>query len=159
MEATDPAPRTLRSDLWRCTPLPEDIEEGLRREVGLLRMRERRRHFPARLSLGTPGADLVAAELAFPLRPEDDMGLLGDVAEALAERLPASVSACWAWLSRPGVPDLHDADVLVRAAAEHGAARTGRGLAGFAVVTRCGWADPQTGRQRRWKRLRLDRSD
>lgn len=129
-------------------PLPQ-----LRREVGELRGRERRRVFEPAVSVGVP----AGARESFLVRTSDrsvvDTALRTDVVADLVERTPDDCR--FAWITRSGVPELHDLDLAWLAAAELAFGIHGRPLAGFFAVTRSGWLDVRTGLRRTWRRLRL----
>jgi hypothetical protein len=137
--------------------LTDDARDALRAEVGALRLRERRRVFPAELCLGTLGGRRVTATLPWPVPPEYDDALLADLVDALGDR--GGVAAEAVWLLRPGVPEPHDVDMRLAAVAHRVAEARDAPGAGFLVVTRYGWLEPRSGESRRWKRLRLGRTD
>jgi hypothetical protein len=138
-------------------PLTVHSEPDFRAEVARLRSGERRRMFPAHVHIGLPAGPQRRLEVPWPAPEEYDAGLLFDLADALLDAFLQEAPDCalvWAWLTRPGVAEVHDCDLgwfsaVLRA---FGAHRTT--LGGFRVVTRSGWLDPATGASRTWKRLR-----
>ena len=133
-------------------------EEGAawRREVGGFRASEQRRRHPLGIHVGEPGGWRTTVELPWPEPRWRDSGLRTDVVTALlAHTDPATVVAAHGWITRPGVPELHDADLAWFAAAVRGWGAHGVALTGFHAVTRTGWVDVVTGEHRVWKRLRL----
>ncbi len=148
--------------------LPVALTGALRREVGLVRLAERRRLFAARLGVGEPGARGPGTALSGEVAPWRgrpwppgawlDAGVRLDVADRLLEH-PAATAAPSpaAWLVRPGTPTLHDEDLAWLAALRHAASARSMRLGGFWVVTRYGWLDPVGGASRTWKRLRVQR--
>jgi hypothetical protein len=138
-------------------PLTQSERQALRTEVGSLRMREQRRLFPAELCLGSYGEHRLTVALPWPLPPEYDDALLGELTDALWDRCHGGSRSVW--LVRPGVPDLHDVDVRLAAVVERVADCRGVPASPFLVVTRYGWLEPRSGETRRWKRLRLLRGD
>lgn len=132
------------------TAVPEAL---LRLEVGRLRRRETRRSFDSALFVGT--LDGERDSFVLPLRdaPAVDTGVRTDVVCTLLDRTdPARRTV---WLVRPGHPEPQDADLAWAGAARRAFALHDRPLEGCYVVTRYGWLDLDTGRSRRWKRLRL----
>ena len=127
-----------------------------RQEVGDFRAREQRRRHPLGVHVGEPGGWRTSLELPWPEPRWHDGGLRDDLVTGLLARTdPVTVAAAHAWITRPGVPELHDADLAWFAAAVRGFGAHGVGLAGFRAVTRTGWVDVATGDRRAWKRLRL----
>jgi hypothetical protein len=137
--------------------LTEAERDALRVEVGSLRLRERRRVFPAELCLGRLGERRVAVPLPWPVPAAYDDALLADLVDALVDRGGVPTEAVW--LLRPGVPEPHDVDMRLAAVAHRVAEARDAPGARFLVVTRYGWLEPRSGASRRWKRLRLDRTD
>jgi len=127
-------------------------EAALRREVGLFRRGEHRRRFPVRLSLGEPAGSRSDLEVPGEIDPQ----LGTDLALLLAEQAPDDSwrRLVW-WITRPGVPDLHEMDNLWVAATSMAGGVLGRDPLPLYVITRSGWLDPATGASRRWVRLRL----
>lgn len=116
---------------------------------------ERRRLFPARLHVGTPGASRLSASI--PEAPSE-FGTRVDLIHAMAREAERSGVATptgvpWVWLTRSGaaVPDHLDFSFL--APALHAYAEVSQPLT-FFVVTRRGWHDPRSGLHRTWSRLR-----
>jgi hypothetical protein len=141
----------------RVTTLTESERDALRVEVGLLRLREHRRLFPAELCLGAYADRRITLPLPWPVPGTYDDALLGELTDALWDRWDAPSGATW--LLRPGVPDPHDLDVRLTAVTERVAECRGTAPSPFVVVTRYGWVAPRSGESRRWKRLRLLRTD
>jgi hypothetical protein len=145
-------------------PMPTHAEAGaavvpahalaLRTEVGLLRMRETRRVFDVQVHLGALGG---GEHDTFVVRAQDvpvlDQGLRTEVVVVLAEQLGTRDPAVW--VTRPGVPELHDVDLHWLSATDRAFAELGRPSPEFYAVTRYGWLDVRTGQGRSWKRLRL----
>lgn len=122
-------------------------------EVGTFRRREGRRVFDVRVHVGTPGGHresfvVRAAELTVM-----DHWTRAEVITRLVAAAGAAARA--AWLTRPGLPVLHDTDLEWMAAAREGFAAHAVGLPSFHAITRTGWLDVATGEARTWKRLRL----
>ena len=90
-----------------------------RREVGRFRAAEQRRRHPLGLHVGEPGGWRESVELPWPEPAWCDAGLRLDVLVALLGRLDPAVVATHGWITRPGVPELHDADLAWWAAALH----------------------------------------
>lgn len=146
--------------------LSESERVALRVEVGALRLRERRRHFPAELCLGSYAGPRVSMPLPWPVPETYDDALLGELLDALWDRWdrcdssdPSDPVTGATWLLRPGVPDPHDLDVRLTAVTDRVAACRGASRSPFVVVTRYGWVAPRSAESRRWKRLRLVRTD
>ena len=137
--------------------LTETERDALRVEVGALRLRERRRHFPAELCLGSYAGARITLPLPWPVPATYDDALLGELVDALWDRRGGPTGTLW--LLRPGVPDPHDLDVRLSAVTERAAQCRGAAPSPFAIVTRYGWLEPRSGETRRWKRLRLLRPD
>ena len=132
---------------------PDALPEAWRREVGRFRVAERRRVFPLGVHVGVPGGPRSSLELPWPPTGLDP-GLRFDLVAAL---LTQGASPAYLWLTRPGVPELHDEDLDWHAAAVRAFDAHGVALAGVHAVTRTGWLDVVTGGSRSWKRLRLPR--
>jgi hypothetical protein len=130
--------------------MPTDA--ALRLEVGRFRQGEHRRRFPTRLSLGELAGDRTSIEVP----TEFDLQLGTDLALALAHRIAPDAweDLVW-WVTRPGVPDLHERDNRWIAATAQAAGVLGRTRLPLYVITRAGWLDPVGGGSRRWVRLRL----
>ena len=143
--------------------LPAESPAGLghtravwRREVGEFRAGEQRRRHPLRVHVGEPGGWRETIDLPWPEPLWHDTGLRVDVVSALLARTdPRTVIAAHGWITRPGAPELHDADLAWYAAAVLGWGAHGVVLSSFHAVTRSGWVDVVTGERRAWKRLRL----
>ena len=135
-------------------PTPDDL--AFRGEVARLRADERRRRFPLGLNVGHPDGHRCGHQLPWPVPTEYDAGLRFDVLDALVEQLLPTWQdgSIWCWLTRPGVPEVHDVDLDWLAAARRATGAHGVPLVGFRAVTRTGWHDTMTGRSRWWKRLR-----
>jgi hypothetical protein len=134
---------------------PTDLSAAWRREVGEFRAREQRRRHPLGIHVGDPGRWRGSTELPWPEPRWHDAGVRVDVVTALLARIDPTVVAASGWLTRPGVPELHDADLDWYAAAVRGFGAHDVTLTGFRAVTRTGWIDVVTGERRVWKRLRL----
>jgi len=128
-------------------PVPPATARLLRRAVLDLALTERRRHFPTRLHVGTPGGPTV--------RVDDDRcwdaGLRADIAAAVLTG--GSGPSATVWLTRPGSLVLQDSEAdwlgpLLRSADESDVDLL------YVVVTRHGWVDPRTGVRREWQRIR-----
>ena len=132
-----------------------DLLGAWRREVGAFRSAEQRRRHPLGLHVGAPDGGRESVELPWPEPDWYDAGLRLDVVAGLLGRVDPAVEAAHGWITRPGVPELHDADLAWCAAARHGWDVHGIVLVGFRAVTRTGWVDVLSGERRSWKRLRL----
>ncbi len=150
MEQPHPVPTTRPTDRQAADP-----RAGWRREVGELRVREQRRRHPLGVHVGEPAGRRESLELPWPEPGWYDSGLRVDLVTALLARPGARVGSAACWLTRPGVPDLHDADLAWYAAALRGFGAQDVTLTGFYAVTRSGWLEVATGDRRAWKRLRL----
>ncbi len=140
-------------------PSAPDVSAGpdFRAEVARLRAEERRRLFPVRLHVGDPGGPRRRFEMPWPVPEEYDAGLLFDLTDAIVDGLLRDAPGrgpTWAWVTRPGVPEVHDIDLRSFSAVRRVFGAHGLTLGGFRVVTRTGWLDPETGAGRTWKRLR-----
>jgi hypothetical protein len=135
-------------------PVAGDVEWRL--EVGRTRAAHPRRALPFTVNVGWPAGDRVSATAPWPLPQEYDAGLRFDVLDALLEQWEEAgePSAC-VWLTRPGVPTVHDEDLLWLAAATHACAAREIALVTVRAVTHTGWLDVLTGESRVWRRLRL----
>jgi hypothetical protein len=123
--------------------------------VAALRAQEQRRRHPLGLHVGEPDRWRESVELPWPEPRWQDGGLRRDLVVTLLARTGPEVGVASCWLTRPGVPELHDADLAWYAAAVHGFGAHGVALAEFYAVTRTGWVDVVRGERRAWKRLRL----
>jgi hypothetical protein len=134
-------------------PLPASVHALLRRAVLDHTRSERRRQFPARLHVGTPGArgpvhEIVEEGLGHAVRTDVAAALLAGAGQAHPD-FPGPL----VWLTRPGELTLHDVDAawipaVLAAGAESGVPPT------VVVVTRRGWWDPRSDLRREWQRLR-----
>jgi hypothetical protein len=97
----------------------------------------------------------MSVALPWPEPRWHDAGVRLDVVTALLARTDPAVATAHGWITRPGVPELHDADLDWYAVAVRGWGVHGVALTGFHAVTRTGWVDVLTGERRAWKRLRL----
>jgi hypothetical protein len=143
-------PATLRGRLVAMPvlhpPLPPATGRLLRQMVLDLARSDRRRHVPAMLHVGRPGAGVnhVRDE------PDWDHGLRTEIVGAV---LRATADPPWVWLTRTGPLCLQDADAGWLAATLAAAAEREVDV-GFVVVTRHGWRDPRSGLGRQWQRIR-----
>ena len=126
----------------------------LRREVGRFRAAEQRRRFPATLHVGRLDGSRTTLEVPATGGPLDRATAFDLLDCRLDAGLPAEVDA---WVTRAGVPELHDADLLWLTVTSAAVAARGSSLVSFHAVTRTGWLDVRTGETRVWVRLRLDR--
>lgn len=131
-------------------PVAPRLAALLRRAVLDHATSEPRRHFPARLHVGTPGGThrVLALDGA-----ETDHSLRTDVVAAMLSRAPASDPGPIVWVTRPGELELQDVDAAWLAAALAATGEAGRPLT-MVAVNRHGWWDPRSGATRRWRRLR-----
>ena len=133
-------------------------DPAFRREVATFRVPDRRRTFPMHLHVGLPDGDRRRLEVPWPVPASYDVGLRLDLADALVDALAAEwppEAPAWGWLTRPGLPELHDCDLAWLAVLRHAFGVHDLTLAGFRAVTRTGWLDVLTGESRTWKRLRV----
>jgi hypothetical protein len=105
---------------------------------------------PVSLHVGVPGR---AAGHLVERGQVLDQALRTDIAAALIQRTGAAEGRRWAWLTRSGALELHDADAAWSAAWYAACAESGVDVP-FVVVTRTGWRDPRSGVRREWSRLR-----
>ena len=126
----------------------------LRQEVGRFRAAEQRRRFPTTLHVGRLDGTRTALEVPATAGPLDRATAFDLLDCRLDARLPAEVEA---WVTRPGVPELHDEDLLWMTVTSAAVAARGASLVSFHAVTRTGWLDVRTGESKVWVRLRLDR--
>jgi hypothetical protein len=141
-------------------PPPSDLEPAAwRTEVGRFRGSQSRRRFPLTVHVGVPLGPRVAAEVPWPMPPGYDDGLRFDLVDALLDAWSGSQSPRppegYLWLTRPGVPEPHDVDLLWHAAATRAFAAHDVALVGVLALTRTGWVDVRSGERRGWRRLRL----
>ena len=126
-------------------------------EVAGLRAGERRRRFPLGVHVGHPVGPRRGLEVAWPVPCEYDAGLRFDVADRLVLALMEEWSdppAIWGWVTRPGVPELHDCDLEWFAGVSRAVGAHDVVLAGFRAVTRTGWHDVVSGESFIWRRPR-----
>ena len=125
-------------------PSPFDDESERIRAV------EDRPSFPLGVHVGSPGGERRSLEVRWPVPSEYDDGLRFDLVAGLLDHLGCgdSIDPVWAWLTRPGVPEVHDVDLLWLAPARHAFEALGVPLAGFLAVTPAGWLDVVTGESR-----------
>ena len=128
-------------------------DPDFRAEVARLRSGERRRTFPLGVHVGMPGATRRGLDVPWPVPGEYDAGVRFDVMCALVDELESR--AAWCWLTRPGVPEVHDVDLAWLSAAVRAFGAHAVELAGFRAVTKTGWLDVTTGESRTWSRLRV----
>ena len=123
----------------------------LRRAVFALRSRERRRVFPAQVHVGDPEGDHATYT-------DDGTGLdeslRTDVVAALLRQQPEGQRSA-VWVTRVGVPELHDLDVAWTSPCLSAFAEAGETPAWFAIITKRGWYAPMSGESVTWQRLRL----
>jgi hypothetical protein len=142
--------------LCAVSPHPDPVASDWRMEVGRFRAREPRRVFPLAVHVGSPGGPRVQVEVPWPVPVSYDAGLRFDLVSALLERWEGNPGGhAFGWLTRPGVPELHDRDLEWHS--DTGRAFGGHGLEllGFRAVTRTGWVDVRSGERQVWRRLRL----
>lgn len=132
-------------------PIPP-TDPDFRAEVARLRTGARRRTFPLGVHVGTPAGLRRCLEVPWPVPDEYDAGLRFDVMCALVDDL--ACGAAWGWLTRPGVPEVHDVDLGWLSATTKACGAHGVELTGFRVVTKTGWLDVVSGENRTWTRLR-----
>lgn len=113
--------------------------------------------FPMGVHVGLPSAARVSLEVPWPVPEQYDVGLRFDLLDALVDQWQDEHRGepAFAWLTRPGVAEVHDLDLQWQAATVRGFGAHEVDLKGFRVVTRNGWHDVATGERRVWKRLRL----
>lgn len=132
-------------------PVDRLTHQVFRTAVLHLRESERRRSFPVTVHAGLPGS--TASHTCAPA-PALDHGLRCDIAAALLARTARDpVARRFVWLTRPGLPSMHDVDQAWRSAVAWAAASLDV-PSGLVVVTRHGWFDPESGVVREWRRLR-----
>ena len=139
------------------SPSVDLADLAFRSEVSQLRSSERRRLFPLGLHVGSPGGVVRRLEVPWPAPADLDQGLRFDLADALIDDLADSWPVGrepWAWVTRPGVPEVHDSDLEWLSAVSRALGAHQLPMAGFRAVTRTGWLDVLTGEHRAWKRLR-----
>jgi hypothetical protein len=123
--------------------------DALRLAVVQFKATERRRVFDPVLHAGRPGGRNVD----FVDEGGLDQALRTDVCAALLSRARLFMERPVLWLTRPGLPVLHDLDQQWFAAARAAYGEASLPLA-IVIVTRAGWYNPRTGERREWKRLR-----
>jgi hypothetical protein len=151
MKAPRPSVERADSDLAHLAHL------AFRAEVARFRLAERRRLFPLGLHVGAPDGYRHSLEAAWPWPGSLDAGSRFDLAAGLVDALTTQWPVerpAWAWVTRPGVPELHDCDLGWYAATARAFGAYGLAIAGFRSVTRTGWLDVVSGESRTWKRLR-----
>ena len=136
------------------TDRPVEQRALLRQEVGRFRAAEQRRRFPTTLHVGRLDGSRTTLEVPTTTGPLDRATAFDLLDCRLGAALPAEVEA---WVTRPGVPELHDEDLLWLTVTAAAVAARGSSLTSFHAVTRTGWLDVRTGESRVWVRLRLDR--
>lgn len=147
------------------TAAPPAGAEALRREVAVLGLLHPHgtRVTPA-VHLGVPAGPRVW--LPLPTRPTHsrvshhdpyaaDPALRRDAAARLVEAATAAGLPRDAWVVRGGGEEVHEPDLHWEVALRAAHAEVGLALASFRVVTRTGWREPATGREQRWRRLRV----
>jgi hypothetical protein len=136
------------------TAVPDD--RAWRLEVGRFRAGCAQRTFPLAVHVGVPAGPRRSFEVPWPVPEGYDVGLRLDLLLGLVGSWSrdGSGSGC-AWLTRQGVPVLHDQDTLWHAAAVRAFGALTVDLVAFRVVTKTGWLDVRTGESRTWRRLRL----
>jgi hypothetical protein len=127
-------------------PLSPGDGRVLRRAVLDLATGERRRHVPAVLHVGVPGAPICSV----PDDPEWDHGLRTEIVGAV---LRAAGDPPWVWVTRSGPLGLQDVDAAWLGATLSAAAERRVDIV-YALVTRHGWVDPRSGLRREWRRIR-----
>jgi len=130
------------------------LHNVLRREVGRFRAEEKRRRFPTTLHVGRIDGSQYVLEVPESAEPLDRATAFDLLDCRLDAELPSEVEA---WVTRPGVPEVHDQDLLWLTVTAAAVAARGAALASFHAITRTGWLDVRTGDSRVWVRLRLDR--
>lgn len=138
-------------------PVPAGLHDGLRLEVGVLRVRhDHGRNVSPALHLGVPGGRRVVAPLPSTVDPLlADAGLRTDLAARLGELALDRGLPLHAWLTRGGDLELLAGDRAWWPALHGALAASGRAPAGLHVVTKTGWRDVLSGERRTWKRLRV----
>lgn len=132
-------------------PLAPQTHALLRRAVLDFRVSERRKTHPPVLHVGIPGASGLAYE---PGHDEPmEHGLCADLVAAFLGRTRSGPVEPLVWITRTGELVLEDVDAVWLSAARSAYAEAGVPLT-IAVVTRRGWWDPLSGRDRQWQRLR-----
>jgi hypothetical protein len=153
-------------------PLAPATYAALRLAVFGLRRTTRARTFPPVLHVGTLGgtpdgtpgvtagitlgavlAGDRGGDVSVAVDPGADHALRSDVVARLLELQDDPAPSVW--LTRVGVPDVHDLDLALLAASSSAFAEAGTPLPWFVVVTKNGWIRPATGESRAWHRLRL----
>lgn len=130
-------------------PIDRTTHHALRAATLALVEGERGRTFPTTLHCGLPGR--CAHHVDDP--PLADFASRADVLLALLRQGATVSPRPLLWLTRPGEPSVHDADLRWLGPTAWAA----RALAmdvGLVVVTRRGWFDPVSDVRREWRRLR-----
>ncbi|PUA79695.1 hypothetical protein [Nocardioides currus] len=131
-------------------PITRTDHAVLRAAVIALKEETPRGRLPVVLHVGVPGRAHASHGVAPGQRL--DQALRGDLCAALLQRT-ATAGPRWAWLTRSGPLELHDADVAW-SAAWYAACAEAQVDVPFVVVTRAGWRDPRSDVRREWSRLR-----
>ena len=157
---TTPSARSGRLCAVCPHPPPADLvppdASGWRTEVGRFRASQPRRRFPLGVHVGVPLGPRVETQVPWPVPRGYDAGLRFDLVAALVGVWAEDTgAAAFGWLTRPGVPLLHDCDLDWLAATTRAFGAHDVGLLGFVALTRTGWIDVRSGERRVWKRLRL----
>jgi hypothetical protein len=148
-------PAATACRLW---PVSTIGDPEWRLEVGRTRAAHPRRALPFTVNVGRPAGARVTAILPWPPPPEYDAGLRFDLLDALVEQWQDGDEGddrAYGWLTRPGVPSVHDEDLRWFAATTRAAQARELRLVAFRAVTHTGWLDVATGERTTWRRLRL----
>ncbi|MGI9156242.1 MAG: hypothetical protein ACR2FG_06340 [Marmoricola sp.] len=108
-----------------------------------------RRALPTLVHVGM----LAGRRITFPIDASYDAGLRADLVTRALDRFddPGPLAA---WLTRGGLPSVHDDDLAWLVAADTGFGRHGVPQVPFFAVTRHGWLDVRTGQALTWRRVR-----
>lgn len=137
-------------------PIDRLTHQVFRTAVLHLRESEHRRRFPVTVHAGFPGR---TASHTWPAGTDHDHGLRCDITAALLARVAVRPPAGrFVWITRPGSPSVHDADLAWRSAVEWAGASLDIATS-LVVVTRYGWFDPDSGVGRQWRRIRRHAPD